>query len=222
MCFRLNSQVSLTGLPGLPRPRLRFPRTRQSPATLVRLLHDSRRQVRVRIVSLQMKQVAREMGHDGARLRRGQQAHGAAVPEESEIAVVRDDVDGATTRPRDLVGRYLAHANIADGADVAAVEADARPRAEHVFPRRVRRRDQGLGSGDAVGELRLCHAQRGCRHRRRCCCCFISWLAFMGPCVRNRPVVVHPRETKLGPERDGAPYALLRGNEVREGLADER
>lgn len=224
MCFRLNSQVSLTRLPGLVGPRLRLlPRRRQSPATLVRFLHDSRRQVRVCIVSVpvQMKQVAREMGHNGARLRGSQQAYGTAVPEESKITVVCDDVNGAAP-PRGLAGRCLTHANIVDGANVAAVEANARPRPKHVFPRRVRRRDQRLGSDDAVvdssrgerGELRLCHAQpqRGCS---------ILWLPFLGG-LRVRPVVVHARETKLGPEGDVAPYGLLRGNEVREGLADER
>jgi len=62
----------------------------------------------------------------------GEEAKGGAVAEEAQVAVVGDDVDGGV--PRDLGGRRGAGADVVDGADVAAVEADARAGAEHAEP----------------------------------------------------------------------------------------
>lgn len=67
----------------------------------------------------------REMADHRAGLPCSQQAYGGAVAEEAQVAVVGDDVDGAAS-PGGLVGGRLAHADVVDGADVAAVEADAR------------------------------------------------------------------------------------------------
>lgn len=62
----------------------------------------------------------------------GQEADGGAVAEEAEVAVIGDDVHGGVPRylrRRRGPGPYVVHR-----ADVAAVEADAWPRAEHAEP----------------------------------------------------------------------------------------
>lgn len=83
------------------------------------------------------------MGHYGCGLGGGEQADGGAVAEEAQVAVVGDDVDGGAA-PGGLVGGCLARPDVVDGADVAAVEADAGPRPEHVPPGWVWRWDEGF------------------------------------------------------------------------------
>ena len=61
----------------------------------------------------------------------GEEGGAAAVAEETEVAVVGYDVDGSV--PGDLGGGAAAGADVVDGADVAAVEAEARAELEHAF-----------------------------------------------------------------------------------------
>lgn len=61
----------------------------------------------------------------------GEERGAAAVAEEAQVPVVGHDVDGSV--PGDLAGCAAAGADVVDGADVAAVEADAGPELEHAF-----------------------------------------------------------------------------------------
>lgn len=72
-----------------------------------------------------------EVVHDVDGLGGGEQRGAGAVAEEAQVAVVGHDVDGGV--PGDLGGGRRAGADVVDGADVAAIEAEARAGAEHGF-----------------------------------------------------------------------------------------
>ncbi len=72
-----------------------------------------------------------EVVHDVDGLSGGEQRGAGAVAEEAQVAVVGHDVDGGV--PGDLGGGRGAGADVVDGADVAAIEAEARAGAEHGF-----------------------------------------------------------------------------------------
>ncbi|KAJ6442638.1 LOW QUALITY PROTEIN: hypothetical protein O9K51_03813 [Purpureocillium lavendulum] len=237
----------------------------EAPSALEGVAHDGRRSCRgctVPVVMLMLmlmlvvvvvvlvlaplleEGLAGEVVDDVARRVRGEQADAGAVAEEAQVAVVGDDVDGRAA-PGGLVGGHLALADVVDGADVAAVEADTRARAEEVAPRGVRGgrdergREPELRAGFAPAKS-VCAEEKG----------------FVGPFVANVVVVavvtyetrrlvavqhhvpltvvvevppldgageavVHAREAPAGAEGDAPPEALLRGGEVGEALAGE-
>ena len=61
----------------------------------------------------------------------GEEGGATTVAEEAEVAVVGYDVDGGV--PGDLAGGAGARADVVDGADVTAVEAEAGAEVEHAF-----------------------------------------------------------------------------------------
>lgn len=193
-----------TGLPGVHvAPRAEG----QPPPALVGALHGHRRrQVRVGVVvPVQAQQVPGQVVHDVGGLQRRQQADGGAVAEEAQVPVVRDDVNRRAA-PGGLVGGRLPRAHVVDGADVAPVEADPGPPAEHGPP-------GGVGDG---------HEGRrgGCVLGRRAGEPVVLVEGF--PFHRLVPAAVHRCEAEPRAEADVAPCALLGGDQVREGFADER
>ncbi len=76
--------------------------------------------------------LAREMVHDVERFGGGEKADDAAVAEESQVPVIGHDVHGRV--PGYLSRAGCAGPDVVHRADVAAVEADAGPRAEHGEP----------------------------------------------------------------------------------------
>lgn len=185
----------------------------------------------VPVPQMQQEGLAGEMADHGGGLRRGEEADGGAVAEEAQVAVVGDDVDGAAAPGGlGLGGRGLAHADVVDGADVAAVEADAGAVLEHVLPGGVDGGggppEEGFGEGDGVvallgeGEGVLVLAA----WERRGFAFVVGWwrlLLKVKPVGRLVPVVVHAGEAEPCPQTHVPPGVVLGVDEVREGLADE-
>lgn len=94
-------------------------RAGETPAAEEGVFHGCRGQRAVRFVHV----LDEEVGDDVRGFAGREQADAGAVAQEAEVAVVCHDVDGRV--PGDGGGRGLAGACVVDGANVAAVEADA-------------------------------------------------------------------------------------------------
>ena len=125
--FGLDMDIALR-LPGISNVGTRTG-SREAPPPPQRGVHDGRRE-RAGVMRVQV--LFRQVVHDFCGFGGGQQADGGSVAEEAQVAVVSDDVHGGI--PGDLRGRRCAGPDVVDGADVAAVEAEARAGAEHLPP----------------------------------------------------------------------------------------
>lgn len=211
--LRLHAHIALYAL-GVLRGR------DQTPPAAQRVLHDGRGQVRVGAVLVRGHELAGQVVDDVGGLDGREQADGGAVAEEAQVPVVGDDVHGAG--PGYLGDGGLARADVVVGADVAAVEADAGPEAEHLLPgggveaveegggeardwvRGKGGMDGGVGIGVGVGIA----GRRG------------EIVVFECPAMNlDLELVVHSCETYFGAFTYSSPDLLFGGDQVCHALA---
>lgn len=157
------------------------------------------------------------MVHNLGGLLRGEEADDGAVSEESQVAVICDNMDWGTA-PCSLVGRHLARPDVIDRADVASVEANARSAIKEILPRWVDlwdKRTAELFRICCAPSLELIHAHKGA------ILTFLLLILKRLPVDEEGKVVVHARKTKLLTQSHAAPDALLGRDEVGETLAYE-
>lgn len=109
---------------------------------------------------------------------------------------------------------------VVDGADVAAVEAQAGPGAEHLTVGRVRGWEERLGVGEGVegleGEVGVGVGVRLVLVWSKVFVLVFKWATF----DRGGVVVVHRREAVLFAESHGLPDFILGDDEVGQTFAD--